>query len=224
MLRVGRKRALIYHDHKLHGKILATATTSKYLGVTITSDLPNKANRTLGFLKRNLKIRSTSIKNVAYKSLVRPSLEYACSVSDPCTQTNVDKLEKVQRKATRFVLNDYDYNSSVSEMLTKLRWDSLQARRQIQRLANFYKIHYGLVDMGAEFRMQRQQRTSRHVNTLAYEVPRSRTSYHMYSFLPRTRRNWNILPDTFVRSPNIEQFKDPAFGPRKTLVFTIICH
>ena len=103
-------------------------------------------------LKRNLKIISTSVKNVAYNSLLRPSLEYACSVWDPYTQANVDKLEKVQRRAARFILND-DYNSSVSGMFTKLHWDSLQARSQTHRLANFNKIHYGLVNMGAEFRM-----------------------------------------------------------------------
>ena len=100
VLRVGRKRALIYHDYILHNKILATANTSKNLGVTITSDLrwnehvnniTNKANWILGFLKRNLKIRSTSVKNVAYNSLVRLSLEYACSVWDPLlTRTLID--------------------------------------------------------------------------------------------------------------------------------------
>ena len=143
-----------------------------------------------------------------YNSLICPSLEYTCSVWDPPTQANIDKLEKVQRRAARFVLNNYNYNSSMSQMLTKFCWHSLQARCQTHRLASFYKIHYRLVDMGVEFRMQQQQKTLRHVNTLVYEVPHSHTNYHMYSFLPRTRRNGNILPDTIVRSPNIEQFKN----------------
>ena len=141
----------------------------------------------MGFLKRNLKIRSTSVKNAAYNTLVRPRIEYACSVWDPYIQGNIDQLEKVQRRAARFVLSDYDYKSSVTEVITKLGWDSLQVRRQAYRLAIFYKIHYGLVALGAaQLGVQRQQRASTHTHSLAYEVPLSQTIYHMYSFVPGT--------------------------------------
>ena len=76
-------------------------------------------------------------------------------------QGNIDQLEKVQRRAARFVLSDYDYKSSVTEVITKLGWDSLQVRRQAYRLAIFYKIHYGLVALGAaQLGVQRQQRAS----------------------------------------------------------------
>jgi hypothetical protein len=37
------------------------------------------ANKSLGFLKRNLKTSNTNIKPQTYLSLVRPKLEYACS-------------------------------------------------------------------------------------------------------------------------------------------------
>ena len=104
---------MVQNDYILHGKTLATADSVKYLGVTITSDLrwnkhihtiTSKANRTLGFLKRNLKINSTALKSTAYKTLIRPSFEYACTVWDPYTQGNNYKLEMVQRRAARFVL------------------------------------------------------------------------------------------------------------------------
>ena len=74
VLRVGRKRVMVQNDYTLHGKTLATADSAKYLGVTIASDLrwnkhidtiTSKANRTLGFLKRNLKINSTALKSTA---------------------------------------------------------------------------------------------------------------------------------------------------------------
>ena len=39
VLRVGRKRAMVQNDYILHGKILATADSAKYLGVTLASDL-----------------------------------------------------------------------------------------------------------------------------------------------------------------------------------------
>ena len=62
------------------------------LGVTITSNLRwnthisnvcTKANRTLGFLRRNLYSCQQEVKEAAYKKLVRPVLDYGSSVWDP---------------------------------------------------------------------------------------------------------------------------------------------
>jgi hypothetical protein len=98
----------------------------KYMGVTIQSDLKwdshinnftTKANKTLGFLRRNINISSTKVKEQTYKSLVRPSLEYACSVWDPYTKEDITQLEQVQSRAARYVTNRYHNTSSVSNML-----------------------------------------------------------------------------------------------------------
>ena len=43
----------------------------------------NKANLALGFVKRNLHNCPQKVKDQAYKSLVRPRLEYGCTVWDP---------------------------------------------------------------------------------------------------------------------------------------------
>ena len=58
--------------------------TTKYLGVNIQysknwtahiNTITNKANKTLGFLRRNLKTGNKKTKETTYKALVRPSLE-----------------------------------------------------------------------------------------------------------------------------------------------------
>ena len=58
-----------------------SATAAKYLGVSISDDLSwgthvnnisKKANQTLGFLKRNIKVHKQDLKSTAYKTLVRP--------------------------------------------------------------------------------------------------------------------------------------------------------
>ena len=48
-----------------------------------------------------------STKNAAYNIIVRPNLEYCSSVWDPSHQKDIDKLENVQRSASRFVANNY---------------------------------------------------------------------------------------------------------------------
>ena len=52
-----------------------------------------------------------ALKNHAfsYNMIVRPHLEYASTCWNPYTKRNIDKLEAVQRRAARFVLNLYDY-------------------------------------------------------------------------------------------------------------------
>ena len=103
-----------------------------------------KANRTLGFLRRNLRIRETNIKVQAYKSLARPILEYSCTEWDPAAQKDIDRLEAVQRRAARFALNRHQKTASVKQMLQELDWPSLEQRRRTARLGMLYKINSGL--------------------------------------------------------------------------------
>ena len=98
----------------------------------------------LGFLRRNLKISSTEIKERVYKALVRPHLEYACTVWDPHTDKNVTKIESVQRRAARFVTNRFRNTSSVSDILCDLKWPTLRDRRRNTRLTMMFKILNGL--------------------------------------------------------------------------------
>ena len=62
-----------------------------------------KTNRTLGFLRKNLHSCPQDMKEAAYKTLVRPILEYGSSFWNPYTQGLQDELEKVQNCAARFV-------------------------------------------------------------------------------------------------------------------------
>ena len=89
----------------LHSHPLQNVTSTKYLWVKISSDLrwdshiaeaTSRANRTLGFVKRNLSICSRRAKVAAYKTLVRSLLEYAGPLSDPYTVSCIACLEKVQ--------------------------------------------------------------------------------------------------------------------------------
>ena len=127
---------------------------AKYLGVDISKDLcwnthinriSTNANRTLGFLKRNIKTKNTAIRTAAYQTLVRPQIEYASTVWSPFTQTYINKIEMIQRRAVHWVNSDYSKYASVSRMLDSLGWRSLEDRRADARLILFYKIVYNLV-------------------------------------------------------------------------------
>ena len=86
VLAITKKKTTIKKNYNLHDHTLEHVPSAKYLGVTITSDLKweshvtnisQKANKTIGFLKRNLNISNGKIKEKAYISLVRPTVEYS---------------------------------------------------------------------------------------------------------------------------------------------------
>ena len=116
VLHITRSRQPLQSQYTLHGQFLESVDSAKYLGVNITQDLnwnhhineiTGKANRTLGFVKRNVKTKNEAVKELAYKTLVRPQVEYASSVWNPHTKQNISKIEMVQRRAARWVKNNY---------------------------------------------------------------------------------------------------------------------
>ena len=91
MMQLTRKRIKRIHaSYTLEGTDLENVESIKYL--TITSDLRwnthisnvcTKANRTLGFLRKNLYSCPQEVKEAAYKGFVRPVLDNGSSVWDP---------------------------------------------------------------------------------------------------------------------------------------------
>ena len=170
VLTATNKRNPIVTEYTIRGQLLAAVIPAKYLGVTIIykanwrqhiDSITDKANRTLSFLRRNLKISSISIKEQAYKTLVRPLVEYASTVWDPHHQTDIRKLECVQRRAARFVLSSQHNRSSVTAMIQRLGWRSLEDRRRDARLTMLYKIDHELVTISKTDRLDRPTRRLR---------------------------------------------------------------
>ena len=96
---------------------------------------------------------SMKIKEMAYKSYVRPALEYACTVLDPHSQHHTDRTDAVQRRAARFVMRRYR-TPGASAMIDDLKLTSLQDRRKTARLAMLYRIHSIIATDGIKCKRQ----------------------------------------------------------------------
>ena len=116
MMQLTRKRIKKIHaSYTLEGTDPENVENIIYLGVTITNDLRwnthvsnvcTRANRTLGFLRRNLHSCPEKVKEAAYKGLVRPFLEYGSSVWHPPGVFLQEELESVQKCSARFVIGN----------------------------------------------------------------------------------------------------------------------
>ena len=153
VLHITRKCHPYVHVYKLKGQVLDPLHSVKYLQcVYLSNDLhwnkhiktiSNKANKTLGFLKRNSIHCPPRTKETAYKALVRPTLEYCSSVWDPHTDKNTNTVEIDQRRAAHWVLNHFDRKDSVTEMLSTLKLKTLESWRIIACLSILYKMPGG---------------------------------------------------------------------------------
>ena len=156
-----------------------------------------KANRSLVFLRRNLKISSIQIKTKAYFTFVRPILENSCTVCHPYTATQINKLEMIQRqrRAARYVLHRH-HNTlrllSVTYMIQTLGWRCLSDRRNDAKLCMIYKITNGLVGIPANKYLIPVNTVTRKQHSLSYLIPHSRCNYHFF-FYSSTIRLWNSL-------------------------------
>ena len=164
-------------------------------------NISSKANKTLGFLKRNLRHCPSKTKEMAYRTLIQPTVEYCSTVWDPFTAKNIKSVEMVPRRAARWALNLYDRLDSVNDMLHCLNWKTLQSRRSIARLSMLCEMRNNLTY--ADNNMlppitYKSTRSSEH----AYKLPTASCDYFKFSFYPRTLLAWNKLPrdTTFLKS------------------------
>ena len=102
----GSKRHVKW-DYILHGQVLESVTCAKYLGVDISGSLnwnshihriTGSANRTLGFVRRNIKTKMPKVRETAYNTLVRRQLEYASAVLDRTIRSGFPILNRSREK------------------------------------------------------------------------------------------------------------------------------
>jgi ribonuclease P/MRP protein subunit RPP40 len=207
--------------YSLRGNDLDPVDTATYLGVDLHKDLSwgphitkitGRASRTLGFLKRNIRTSSKTSKERVYRALVRPTLEYACAVWDPYQMNHISQLERVQRRAARYVCNRYHNTSSVTGMLSGLGWESLQERRSKFRLVMLYKIVNNLVAIPTTPYLKPAHARTRRNHHLCFFLPFASTDYYKHTFFIATLPLWNNLPATVAEAETLELFRTELSG------------
>ena len=216
ILRITNKRKITQGNYFIHNIPLQQTNTAKYLGVIIDSTLKwkdqyntiiKKANNVLAFLNRNIKDCPDNVKASCYKTLVRPILEYGCAVWDPHFKVDIENIEKVQKRAARFITGNYVYEPGNTKInMQKLNLKSLEERRAALKLHLFFKSQQNLIDLPNDILTHNTNPTRR--GNSGYVIPISNVDSHLYSFYPNSIRLWNALPSTVRNYHNVDSFSN----------------
>jgi hypothetical protein len=117
-------------------------------------------------------------------SLVRPILEYGASCWDPYREGQINTLDRVQKKAAKFVHHKISLN-----------WECLASRRKVSYLCALYKAYCcerAWKDIGDS--LKRPHYFSRVDHVRKIKTRRQRTDIGKFSFVNRTIGDWNQLP------------------------------
>ena len=143
-----------------------------------------------------------------YCTLVRSQVEYGSVVSSPYTSRNIDKLERIQRRGTKFILGQ---NISHEDRLKCLNMLSLEKRRYLFDVVFLYKALSGYLNIELtpllNFYSQADPYKLRHVDDYSLKLNYARTTKFKNSYFNRIVEMWNSLPLEIRLAPNLEAFK-----------------
>ena len=215
VLHLGSKNPQHTYKMTVNGKdhTLKSSQQEKDLGVLIDDKLnfkahvhatTQKANRTLGLIKRNFKYLPEKQYIGLYKSQVRTKLEYANAVWSPLLEGEKDKIERVQRRASKQVkrLRDIPY----CHRLKELHLPTLDYRRKRGDLIQTYKILHEKDKVKQLFHMNTSTKTRGHSLKLNKNRNLTRLRHHFFS--NRVVNTWNTLPEEVVSTTSINSFKN----------------
>ena len=216
-----KKTASHSHNYRLNNTNLQWVDTFSYLGVKLHSTLKweghvkkavGKATNILNLLKRNMNGCTRNSKVCAYKALVQPHLEYSCAAWNPYEKKNIDHLERVQKRAARWITAKWvpeakKWSKSYETSLNELSWLTLQDRRSLLSLCQMYKIvnRKDCIDFHRYYSFNPSNSTRSH--TLSILCMHARLNIFRYSFFINNIHLWNKLPLEIVSAPSLDTFK-----------------
>ena len=211
-------------SYRLEFHTLATVEEETDLGVTVDNHLKfskhvelkiSKANKLLGLIRHTFKYLNADILITLYKTLIRPHVEYATPVWSPHLKGDRDKIEKLQRRATKLVpdLKDLTYE----ERLRNLKLPTLEFRRLRADLLLLFKYTNKQIKLDTEtYCLKCKHNTSMLQPSLSLSHRGHSKKYQIHHhqgvrnrfFTSRVLNIWNKLHQDTVTAKTVNQFKE----------------
>ena len=137
--------------YRLGNHNLLSVASQNDLGIMVTNDLNwkmhinqmiCKANRILGLIRHTCNdVKDPLARKILYVAHVRPILEYGSEIWNPSTKGLITAIERVQRRATRFILQS---SAPYEERLKEINLSSLEDRRKFKDNILLFKGLHGM--------------------------------------------------------------------------------
>ena len=153
-------------------------------------------------------LKDTATLKTLFCSLITSNLEYCSVVWSPFTKRNIENLERIQRRATKFILKS---NDQYDIRLRELKLLTLELRRFSFDVTFLFKALNGYMDADfsqfVDFYCQEDLYSFRHFDNRSLKQRFARTNVLKNSLFHRIVDKWNILPYEIRSASNVCIFK-----------------
>ena len=192
---------------------IADSDICRDLGVITSSQLNSHAYcsqivRSAAWRIKQLNIvfhcNDVNFRKFLYVTYIRPLLEFNTQIWSPHLVGDINLIENVQRRFTKFLPGFYNF--SYLQRLSALNLETLEVRRIIFDLILMYKIVHGLVDINPNDFFQFNNSSTRG-HCFKIRVQFSRINARKYFYTNRVVPIWNSLDSETVCSNTVYTFK-----------------
>ena len=177
--------------------------STRDLGVIIDTNLKfqehinlitKQANQRANLIHRCFLSKDSLNLTRAFKTYVRPLLEYDSSVWTPYNKNLIESIEAVQRSFTKRIPGCQKL--SYGERLAKLNLQSLEHRRLLTDWLTCYNIVHGFTSLTFDnFFTFAANRFNTRGHVLKLTIPLDKANIRKYFFSSRVIKPWNSLPE-----------------------------
>lgn len=205
------------HIIKINGTTIQRVYEMKYLGVIVDPQLTfsthvdflcKKLGKKIGFFRRISNDLSPWSKMIVYNTIISPHFSYCNSLLLSCPQECINRLQVLQNKCMRILLNCNIY-TSVNSMLERLNWLSVGDSIKRNNIVLIFKIIHRLVpNYLAEFLVKRFNLHGRELRSKDdFNVDFTHKSFLMGTLFQEGVRLFNVLPSGVKDIENLHTFK-----------------
>ena len=205
---------------QVNNQHFVSCDSTKLLGIFIDHNLNfkchidylvKKTSPKIGILHRLRHFLPPEILSIVYRTTIQPLFDYCLTVWGNSSKQNIRTIQKLQNRSARAVLGDFDFNSSVTQMLKNLKWFTVENRFiyftciMIYKCLNNLAPNY-LVNL-FKYVSETHSYVTRNVTDDYLALPAVSTSLYKHSLSYNGATLWNSLPSEIRHSLSLKQFK-----------------